>query len=485
MKNKPWNVKTTEQFVEEAKLVADLDYSKVEYVNGRIHVDVRCEKHNYNFKIAPNAFLRGVVGCKHCSAEKYRQKKELQLITKGAIVHKGKFDYSKTIYNGAKTHCIFICPRHGEFSQSPTNHLSGYGCTKCAHEDTVEVMDVQVLIDKFNIIYGDRYAYSNIGYTKAKELINIGCSVHGDFQVLSSNFLKGRGCPKCDTLTSRAEKAIGSFIEEKINIVVSDRKLIKPYELDIVAPSKKVAIEYNGIYWHSDKHLDNKYHLNKTNMVEKLGYQLIHIFSDEWKNKPEIVKSRLLHIIGKTPRKIYARKTVIKNVSTKESMLFLEENHIQGKLGSKVKLGLYVGEELVSLMTFGGLRRNLGRNTREGSFELLRFCNKINTTVIGGASKLFKHFEKTLHPKEVISYADRRWSKGVLYDNLGFKFIKNTSPNYFYVKSSERLGRYNFRKSELIKEGFDFSKTEKEIMEERGYSRIYDCGTKLFQKIYK
>ena len=133
-------------------------------------------------------------------------------------------------------------------------------------------------------------------------------------------------------------------------------------------------------------------------------------------------------------------------------------------------------------MTFGGLRKNLGSTYEEGKYELLRFCNKLNTSVIGGASKLLKYFEKTYKPKEIISYADRRWSEGNLYHKLGFDFVHYSEPNYFYVNKLKRENRFKYRKSELVKQGFDENKTEKQIMEERGYSRIYDCGTIKFIK---
>ena len=211
---------------------------------------------------------------------------------------------------------------------------------------------------------------------------------------------------------------------------------------------------------------------------------MIHIFEDEWINKRKIVESRIANIIKKQDNKTYARKTVVKEVDTTEASKFLEENHIQGKLGSKVRLGLYHNEELVSLMTFGSLRKNLGSKSQDGDWEILRFCNKLNTSVVGGASKLLKYFEETYKPSSLISYADRRWSNGNLYYQIGFNLVGKTSPNYFYTKGRTRESRFNFRKDVLIRQGFDKNKTEKDIMKERGYNRIYDCGSLKFKKVY-
>jgi hypothetical protein len=191
----------------------------------------------------------------------------------------------------------------------------------------------------------------------------------------------------------------------------------------------------------------------------------------------------LLSIFNKL-NKIWARKTVIKEVSSKDASNFLTNNHLQGNVFSKYRVGLYLHDELVSLMTFGNYRKNLGRNSKDNCFELLRFCNKNYTTVVGGASKLFNWFIKKYKPYEIISYSDIRWSVGNLYEKLGFKFIKNTKPNYFYTDGSlKRHNRFKYRKNVLIKLGYDKSLSEKEITNEIGLYRVYDCGNKLY--VYK
>ena len=135
-------------------------------------------------------------------------------------------------------------------------------------------------------------------------------------------------------------------------------------------------------------------------------------------------------------------------------------------------------------MCFGKPRINLGsRNSEEGEYELLRFCNKLYTTVVGGASKLFKHFIDAYNPSLITSYCDRRWSVGKMYEALGFTLSHKSQPNYYYIQGNNRKNRFKFRKSELIKEGFDPNKSESEIMKERGIHRIYDCGTLVFKWI--
>lgn len=234
------------------------------------------------------------------------------------------------------------------------------------------------------------------------------------------------------------------------------------------------------MYWHSDDKKPDNYHLTKSELCENVGYKLIHVFEDEFVYKKEIVLSRLLNILGKTKEKIYARKCEIKEVTYKDSECFLNENHIQGNCISKHRYGLYYNNELVSLMTFGSTRINLNSKKENGVFELLRFVNKKNTSVLGGASKLLKHFIKVVSPIKIISYSDNRWGNGNLYKKLNFKFVRKSKPNYFYVLKNKRINRFTYRKDVLVKQGFDKNKSEKEIMKERGINRIYDCGSTLF-----
>jgi hypothetical protein len=159
---------------------------------------------------------------------------------------------------------------------------------------------------------------------------------------------------------------------------------------------------------------------------------------------------------------------------------FLDKNHIQGFINSKIRMGLFYNGELVSLMIFGYQRKSMGSIGKENVYEMLRFCNKLNTSVIGGADKLFKYFVNTYKPVEVISYADRSWSLGDLYFKLGFNLVHKTGPNYYYIVDGIRKHRFNFRKDKLVREGFDPCKSEHDIMLERDIFRIYDSGSLKF-----
>jgi hypothetical protein len=280
---------------------------------------------------------------------------------------------------------------------------------------------------------------------------------------------------------SQLEKEVSSYIKNLINdeIKENDRNVLNNLELDVYIPSKKIAFEVNGLYWHSELFKDKNYHLNKTELCEEKGIRLIQIFEDEWMFKKDIVKSRIENILGLTSNKIYARKCEVREVITKESNIFLNNNHIQGECKSNIKLGLYYNNELVSLMTFGKGRVIMGGKVDE--WELIRFCNKLNFSVVGGADKLLKHFIKEYGPKEIISYADRRWSQGELYDKLGFEFIHNSVANYWYINGLVREYRFKYRKSNLKSfSNYSDELTEHEIMLLNKRYRIYDCGNKRY-----
>ena len=289
-------------------------------------------------------------------------------------------------------------------------------------------------------------------------------------------------CTICNTkFTSMSEK---SFLE-LFNDIKSEhniRTIIPPLELDIYIPELKLAFEFNGLYWHNELNKENNYHLNKTELCEKNGIQLIHIWEDNWLYKQDIIKSIVSNKLNQTSNKIFARKTTIKEITDNTLVReFLDKNHIQGFIGSKIKLGLFFDDKLVSLMTFGNRRIAMGKKTTmENEYELLRFCNKLNTNIIGGASKLFKYFINNYKPVKITTYADRSISQGKLYETLGFKSQGKTEPNYYYIIDGIRHHRFNFRKDKLIREGYDSNKTEHQIMLDRKIYRIYDSGNLKF-----
>lgn len=289
-------------------------------------------------------------------------------------------------------------------------------------------------------------------------------------------------CLICNPIATGFSKLENELFEycESLNqtIIKNDSYTISPYELDIYIPNHNLAIEFNGLYWHSENQGKTKdYHINKTNMCKEKGIQLIHIFEDEWINKQEIVKSMIKNKLGLNTNKIYARKCEIKLISYRVSQQFLNKNHIQGYIQSKISIGLYYNQKLVSVLTMGKPRFN-----KNYDWEILRFTTKCDTTVIGGFSKLLKYF-RNKYSGSIITYADLRYGTGNVYLKNGFEFLHTSSPNYFYTYDYINLvSRHKFQKHKLsnLLEQFNPEMTEWENMQLNNYDRIWDCGNNVF-----
>lgn len=259
-----------------------------------------------------------------------------------------------------------------------------------------------------------------------------------------------------------------------------NRSIINPYQVDIFIHDKKIAIEYCGLYWHSmyaaGKSRD--YHKNKMELCNEKGYRLITIFSDEWKLNKDLVKEKLAYIFGvSTKERIFARKTELREIKVGMATAFYEQYHIQGKCRSKYHFGLFHNGALVAAMSIGDLRKSMGSIPIQGHYELLRYAS--SSVIVGGASKLLINFIRKYKPTNIISYADRRWSDGNLYESLGFTLTHTTRPGYWYIPKgyTTRQHRNKFKKHLLVDNyGADPEKSERKIMIEMGYDVIYDCG---------
>ena len=296
------------------------------------------------------------------------------------------------------------------------------------------------------------------------------------------NWWRDLSCCRCGLSAgkSKTELELVDFLGEYFCIEPRNKKVIPPREVDVFIKEYNLAIEYDGIYWHGEKAgTPRDYHLSKTLACQDKGIDLIHIFEDEWVYKQNIVKSMLLNKLGKIEKKVYARKCTVKEIDAKTKSKFLEENHIQGTCISSVNLGLFYEEELVSVMTFG--RRSITGQPAKN--EMLRFGNKLNTSVVGGVSKLFKFYINTYNHEEIVSYTDKRWFSGKMYEALGFKLDHESSPNYWYTRGSNREHRVKYQKHKLhaLLENFDSAKTEWQNMQDHGYDRIWDCGNLVYK----
>lgn len=481
---------TKESFIKKAEKKHNhfYDYSQVDYKGSQIPVTVICPKHG-PFSVRPDMHIQGN-GCRECANERISKKLALgeeEFKSRSTERHNGKYDYSLVNYKNQQTEVDIICPIHGIFPQKPEYHMNGSECPECAKVSRAmkHLLTNEDFIKRANEVHRYKYDYTKTRYTGIFNEVIITCPTHGDFVQRANDHLCGCGCQECGRLYSKYENEIYEYIKELLpgsDIIRNDRIILTGNELDLYIPSKHVAIEFDGLYWHNELNKpDKNYHLKKTELSEKRGIQLIHIFEDEWTYKQEIVKGRLKSILGLSER-IYARKCQTKRLEAKEALKFIETHHIQGKVGGSFYYGLIYNDELVAVMSFGNVRRNLGRKRADGVYELLRYCSKTGVSVVGGAGKLLSKFINDVKPLKIISYADRRWSIGNLYEKLGFTFIRNTNPSYFYVLNDKRKNRFAFRKNILVKKyGCAENETEHSFCLKNNWYRIYDCGTKLYE----
>jgi hypothetical protein len=315
--------------------------------------------------------------------------------------------------------------------------------------------------------------------------------IKGDKWV-SKTFAKHLDCSKnfvCDKLrdngiflsdynrfTSSYENQISELLEKfGVEYIRNDRKVLRGKELDIYVPSKKLAIEINGIFWHQDIDGSKRnYHLDKTEACEKESIRLLHITDKEIDDNMKLITNVLKSSLGLNET-IYARKCELKQISSSVFLNFNLENHLQGNINSSIRYGLFYQGNLVSVMGFAKPRFN-----KNYQYEITRFCNKSGINVVGGASKLFKHFIKEHSPNSVISYCDRRFFTGITYEKIGMNFIRVTPASYVWVHNNtgEVLSRYRTQKH-MLKEN-DPNISETEYMISKGYMKIYDSGQKVY-----
>jgi uncharacterized Zn finger protein (UPF0148 family) len=324
------------------------------------------------------------------------------------------------------------------------------------------------------------YKLNEKGTYKLAKLLN--CNVNTIYKYASSYdiFLPLRSA-------SHQEENVCDFLgEHNIPFITNTRKILPSgKELDFYLPEYNLAIELNGLYWHSEisGKKDKNYHYNKWKECDELGVTLLSIQEDEFGDKTQFWFNKILYMTGKMkPTKIHARKCEVQELDNVSD--FLNEHHLQGSCVSSYKFGLFYNNELVSVMTFSNTRNN-----DIGIGELSRFCNHSSYLVSGGASKLLSYFIKNYgdNYEKIISFSDNNYSNGNVYSTLGFELTQNLKPDYKYITPNytSRHHKAGFRKSLIFKK-FDIpdimkNKSEWELMQYLGYDRIWDTGKKKWE----
>lgn len=454
-------------------LVNNYNELPIELVNPQSHliVDAICDVCGKEVKIQYRRYNQSVNrgGYYTCSSKCSKDKREKTFIEKyGSTTHfqsenfKEKFKQTNLLKWGSE-----------HFRQSEKwKKFNGNG----EQEKRKETIFKQFLIDNPEITGQD------------DENFFIKCDIHGKTKIPKSLFSnrkisKTEYCCECNPIDkniSGKEILLFKLISKMYDGEIIPSFKINRKEIDIYLPELRIGFEFNGIRWHSELFLENDYHIKKTKMCNENGIRLIHIYEDDFEFKLDLIKSMVSNILNLS-EKIHARKTSVKIINDKNIIKeFLTKNHLQGFVNTNINYGLYYNGELVSLMTFMKTRKILNKKNKDYEYELVRFCNKLGMSVIGGASKVFKKFIKDFNPNSVLSYCDISWANGNLYKNLGFKSIGFTKPNYHYVINGKRENRINYQKHKLVKKGHNKNLTEVQIMNDLGYYRIFNCGNEKF-----
>lgn len=462
---------TFEEFLIKAQAVHNNYYEYIEFNNLCVSDKIRiiCVEHGEFFQ-SIRSHLAGH-GCHYCS---YNIASRDERIRRFNEIHNNRYNYDE-IGSDVRYHkkISITCYVHGIFEQTVGNHLAGHGCPKCNIVGGFNKLDIESFINKANSKHDVKYAYNNAIYVNNRTKLSITCDKHGDFQQSPSNHLAGNGCPICalSSSSSKAEDEIIAIIPDEYLIIRHDRELIAPYELDILVPQAHLAIEYHGDYFHSfnrsESVRDKFKHYYKHDLCKQNSIKLFQFFEYEWNNKRNIIESMLRHQF-RLSKRIYARDCDI--ICDDDTTKFFEDNHLYGNRYAHVNICLKYNDHIVCAMSFS--------KHKQYGWEVIRFANLVNHSVVGGSGRLFKYFISKYGAKSVLTYADRRYSTGGLYIQLGFNEIGITRPGYKYWKSGRVLSRQQCQKSKLryLLEHFDANLSESDNMFNNGYRRLWDAG---------
>lgn len=469
---------TREEFVSRSNEAHEgkYDYSNALYIRSADQVIIVCPIHG-EFKQIAQHHMKGI-GCKRCGVESAQQKTRMtheEFVAKATDIHGNKYTYDNAIYLGSMVQLMITCPKHGDFPQIPNDHLSKKaGCPSCAGVKRYTTPEFTELATG---VHEGKYTYENVIYTQTESKVLITCPKHGDFPQTPHDHLAGVGCPSCKHTISRGETELAEFVRSLgLEVETQDRQIIKPHELDIVIPERKVALEYNGLYYHSDKFEKVGTHKVKTDKARTAGYRLLHIYEDDWRDRRPVVERAIKSILGLATESVFARNLTVNVKSYQDCKDFYEANHLQGS-GRGDSWCLMQGLEILAAMQFSQSSSERG-NMDNARWELIRYASAIRVT--GGASRLFTAFIRgNPQVSTVVSYSDNDMFDGNMYERLGFVKDSDVRLDYKYVVGNKRVHKSNFKKSNIAKhypEVYDENLSEHEMCEKLNHHRIYNSG---------
>lgn len=430
-----------------------------------------CEK-NHSYQLMMMSFMQFSNPCPVCKKEE----KESNLIKNSQIkdkYHQWYNDegdiYNKSI-NDRKSY-TWKCPKKSHVFKKSIKNME-FICPICSIEDR----SLQKICPSIAKEYSqDNNTPSNeISYNSAK-IVKWNCNQGHSWETpVYARVNSNTGCPYCSNAgTSQQERELADFLSDYTEVITRTTEVIHPNELDIYLPEHGIAIEFNGLYWHTEEKGKGKYyHYNKFNLCQQKDIQLITIWSDDYKNNPELIQSMILHKIEKnTSYRIFARKTIIEKISYAQSSNFLNTHHVQGGKQGTFHIALTYNDDIVAVGVF---------RKQNGNLYLDRYAT--SCTVVGGAGKIMKYaieYCKENNINKIITYSDNSYSNGGLYETLKFSKEKELEPDYSYIVNRQRVHKFNYRKNRFKKDDtllYEQHLSESQLAILNGLERIWDCG---------
>lgn len=395
-------------------------------------------------------------------------------------VNTTKWEVLNVLFVEGRSEAIAMCEYHGEFTKPVDKLLSGLGCPQCAFGLRAEkaMQSLEEYAEKASAIHNYAYTYKALDRAGSYPKVIANCAKHGDFSQGMAGHLGGSRCPACSNATSKVGKDFAEFILSLAADTVIEGSLPgSRYRWDAIVPSRQLAFEFHGLYWHSTEHKLPSYHLDKHKAGLTAGYRTIHVYEDEWSNRRDVVEKLIAHSLGVTAQgKHFARTCSSSIVPDKVAAEFLEANHIQGYT-SGTHVGLYVEDTLLAILVYT-LKDAGRRGASSERAEILRYATAC--TVVGGFSKLLKEMlRREPGVGQVVTFSDDRLFSGGMYEKTGFKAVARLRPDYFYVRYGKRLHKRGFQKSRFKSDAtlqYSEGATEFELATLNNLHRVYDCG---------
>jgi hypothetical protein len=456
------------------------DYSLVDYKTATKKVKIICPEHGV-FEKAPYSHKNGS-GCLECYLESRRMS---DFLDRAKRVHGDLYIYDSTEYDSSGRRVKIICREHGEFEQLPFEHLSGSGCRLCANKKIAEARKIpdEDWIARFREAHGDRYAYNDDRNIESSKKITITCRKHGYFEQLVSAHAVGRGCPKCAVeerfqvsqhSRSTGEREVDDYIAsigfetQHGYLPDSDNR----WTFDVVVPGTKLAVEFNGVYWHSYPRAHCGQHYHKRKNAEAHGYRLITIWEDDWRFNRSRMESLLRRVLLGPQTKIGARVTEVSRVDHGTAKAFHEEHHIQDFriTVANQHYALFDSADLVAVASFD----------RKGTLH--RYTVLDGLSIAGGLSKLIKAFRGEHGPLPIVTFCDRDYFDARVYRAAGFeKTGGQLTMSYAVNGRRQRREAYMKHKLPALFGAIDETEKEIDICATNGVFACWNSGTERFE----